>query len=220
MNEKADQRVTLDKENSDNDNDEFYDAKESWEEDKFESNPLPETIGLPKGKSIFNSLTAPWDLNSSKPKPSEFWKNHRTISRTHYEPRKNLLKNDDLFSISKKPKLFSMKEIKDKSLDKELTKDDVATPTSELPIESLKITQEEIVPQIKNRIDPLGVVRTQKSMKDRLEFDNITLQQELRAGAQAIWVARFSADGCYFAVGGEERIIRIWEIGDYSQQCI
>ena len=38
------------------------------------------------------------------------------------------------------------------------------------------------------RVPPIAVAKTQKSMKDNLEFDNLYLQQELRAGAQSIWV--------------------------------
>jgi len=85
-----------------------------------------------------------------------------------------------------------------------------------LPLKSDPI----VTPKPRARVPPIGVIKTQKSAKDLLEFDGLCIQQELRAGAQSIWVARFSPDGGFFATGGEDKILRIWEIGDFNQQCI
>lgn len=206
-----------------NSDDEFYDAKESWEDNRFESTPLPKdkpplTIG-----ASFKSATG----TSRKPFPlplrmadkeafdfSVFWSSG--LKKTQYSSGKTVASD----TLTGKDFLSSQKT------NSPTSKGEFGLPKSssytigELPIQPLHRHIEN--PQViksRNRVPPIAIIRTQKSMKDKLEFDNLCLQQELRSGAQAIWVARFSTDGCFFAVGGEEHIIRVWEVGDYSQQC-
>ena len=57
-------------------------------------------------------------------------------------------------------------------------------------------------------------------MKDNFDFNNLYLQQELKASNQPIWVAEFSFDGRFFATGSEDSSIKIWKTEDYLQQCL
>ena len=86
------------------------------------------------------------------------------------------------------------------------------------PIQKPKV-EAYTTPKPRNRLPPIARITTQKSVKNTLEFNGICLQQELRGGTQSIWVARFSTDGAFFATSGEDHVVRIWEVGDYSQQC-
>eukprot|EP00826_Nyctotherus_ovalis_P049430 TRINITY_DN597_c0_g4_i1.p2 TRINITY_DN597_c0_g4~~TRINITY_DN597_c0_g4_i1.p2 ORF type:complete len:197 (-),score=29.38 TRINITY_DN597_c0_g4_i1:888-1478(-) len=62
-------------------------------------------------------------------------------------------------------------------------------------------------------------VKVKGKSKSMLEFSNLFLQQELKSGDGAIWVARFSPDGYFFAAGGEDSHIKVWQVRDHSLQC-
>jgi len=201
-----------------NSEDEFFDAKDTWEEDKTKPNV---TDNL-KSNTSFKFAIAPPDrsiqkqiINKAPLLSSSFWNNSKTNREETIDSYKrevtNELKLKDPFDIQMN--LLSKIE---SNLPKVTHLDKIIT---ELPAQPLKQSLEDTTTKCRTRVPPIAIIRTQKSLKDRLEFDNLKLQQELRSGVQAIWVARFSADGNFFAVGGEERIVRVWQVGDYSQQC-
>jgi len=67
-----------------------------------------------------------------------------------------------------------------------------------------------------SRVPPITTIQTQRNMKDFFEYNPLGLQQEIRASACAITVAQFSVDGFFFATAGEDTVIRIWEISDFT----
>ena len=70
------------------------------------------------------------------------------------------------------------------------------------------------------RVPPLAVIQTQKHMKDSFEYTPLCLQQEIRASTYSICAAQFSPDGSFFATAGEDRVVRVWEVNDFSVQCM
>jgi WD40 repeat protein len=69
-------------------------------------------------------------------------------------------------------------------------------------------------------IIPNNKIKVFTRSKPTPEFNNLYLQQELESGNEAIWVARFSADGYFFAVGGEDCRLRVWEVVNCLTQGI
>jgi len=69
-------------------------------------------------------------------------------------------------------------------------------------------------------ITPNNKINVHTKSKPISEFNNLYLQQELASGNQAIWVARFSSDGYFFAAGGEDCCLRVWEVTNYLTQRI
>ncbi|KAJ4320105.1 hypothetical protein N0V94_003575 [Neodidymelliopsis sp. IMI 364377] len=81
---------------------------------------------------------------------------------------------------------------------------------------------------------PPAYIKVRTKFKTKKEFDRVFLAQELRSGADRksapaagsnpapqsgsaatqnpIWAAEFSKDGRYLAVGGQDRVIRIWAV--------
>jgi len=201
---------------------EFFDAKDSWEDNKFVPPPpkeKPDHSFLTYSKSAvvpskfaFASSFRPFQRLDKKPNANSFFNNKAGISQC---PSGN---TNDSFSI--KNPLFPQNNSNSISKGEFCVSKPSSLTINELPVQSLKKSLfDPSNTQTKKRVPPIAIVRSKKSMKDKLEFDNMCLQQELRSGVQAIWVARFSTDGCYFAVGGEEMIVRVWEIDDYSRQC-
>lgn len=194
--------------------DEFYDVKESWEDNKHTSQPLF------KKKSDLPPLT-PFKSAIVSPK--------RGFPIPFRMSDKGILTQDVLKTARVKPNNFFGKT-NDSCNDLPLFQSCVAKNDFEfftdsshtignLPVQPLNDTAVSPEPTPRKRLPPLSKVALKKALKDRLEFGGIALQQELRSGAQGIWVARFSVDGNYFAVGGEETVVRVWEIGNYSKQC-
>jgi WD40 repeat protein len=58
-----------------------------------------------------------------------------------------------------------------------------------------------------------------KKNKKQLEFANLCLQQEIKVSNKSLWVSHFSVDGEFFATGGVDSKLRIWQVNDYSEQC-
>ena len=52
--------------------------------------------------------------------------------------------------------------------------------------------------------------------KEIAEFEGLGLVQELKVSSQALWVAKFSPDGQFLAVAGEESVLRLYQISDTS----
>jgi WD40 repeat protein len=204
-----------------NSEEEFFDAKDSWEDDKAKSNlndnlkpniSFISTLVTPDRGSLIQKQT----INKALLSSSSFWNNktRREDIKDSYKKMEatSMLKMRDSFELQMNPLLKT-----EVDFSKVTHSSKIITQLPTLPLgQSL-----DKVPTIKcrTRVPPIAIIRTQKSLKDRLEFNNLTLQQELRSGVQAIWVARFSVDGNFFAVGGEERVVRVWQVGDYSQQC-
>lgn len=67
-----------------------------------------------------------------------------------------------------------------------------------------------------SRVPPISLIQAQKHMKDFFEYNPLFLQQEIRASDCAISVAQFSADGFFFATAGEDSVVRIWEVSDFT----
>eukprot|EP00826_Nyctotherus_ovalis_P023785 TRINITY_DN1829_c0_g2_i2.p1 TRINITY_DN1829_c0_g2~~TRINITY_DN1829_c0_g2_i2.p1 ORF type:complete len:257 (+),score=58.48 TRINITY_DN1829_c0_g2_i2:74-844(+) len=196
---------------------EFYDAKEFWEDNKFESALHPQEKSDHKHSALFKSaiisskrtFTVPFHMTDKEAlNPNSFWNSKPKINENTSDSfsAKNPFLQQSTSSPTSRPEFGIAKNL--------------SHTVGKLPVQPLKkfFTDPSEV-QTRNRVPPIAVIRTKKSMKDKLEFDGLCLQQELRSGAQAIWVARFSMDGSYFAVGGEEAIVRVWEIGDYTRQC-
>eukprot|EP00826_Nyctotherus_ovalis_P033067 TRINITY_DN2667_c0_g1_i20.p1 TRINITY_DN2667_c0_g1~~TRINITY_DN2667_c0_g1_i20.p1 ORF type:complete len:259 (+),score=79.17 TRINITY_DN2667_c0_g1_i20:109-777(+) len=205
-----------------NSEDEFFDARESWEpeESKTQSTALPKDklkLASTSFKSSFirteKKLLVPRQGSSKTLNEISLWNNKVKKNQNNsvsVETASVLVKD----SFDPQKSQFARTEFDFPKANP------LGYTTGELPIQPLSKQSDKMATvEIRKRVPPIAAVKTQKSMKDVLEFNSLALQQELRSGAQAIWVARFSTDGNFFAVGGEEHIVRVWQLGDYSQQC-
>eukprot|EP01022_Parablepharisma_sp_SALTPOND_P028393 TRINITY_DN70898_c0_g1_i1.p2 TRINITY_DN70898_c0_g1~~TRINITY_DN70898_c0_g1_i1.p2 ORF type:complete len:279 (-),score=14.91 TRINITY_DN70898_c0_g1_i1:2364-3152(-) len=215
--------------------DEFVDAKESWEELELESKLSLKEESKAKPKPTPKSAIAPSRAHLPLPRPviakgtldpPSFWSDP---AKSTISPQKPGISKGFSFRskavtpfVSKGASTIpSDRTIKESSRLPESLSESLTPVMGVLPLQPVQKppTPSSSTPKPRNRVPPIAVIKTQKYMKDALEFDNLCLQQELRAGAQSIWVARFSADGAFFGTGGEDHIVRVWEVGDYSQQC-
>eukprot|EP00826_Nyctotherus_ovalis_P033070 TRINITY_DN2667_c0_g1_i24.p1 TRINITY_DN2667_c0_g1~~TRINITY_DN2667_c0_g1_i24.p1 ORF type:complete len:231 (+),score=47.72 TRINITY_DN2667_c0_g1_i24:141-833(+) len=201
--------------------DEFYDVKESWEDSKHTSQLLfkktlidiKEKPDLPpltpfKSAIVFSKrgFPIPFRMSDKGILTQNVLKTARVKASNFFGKTNDSFKDLPLFQSSTAKNDF------------EFFNDSPYT-VGDLPVPPLNDAAASPEPTPRKRLPPLATVKTKKSLKDKVEFSGVTLQQELRSGAQGIWVARFSADGNYFAVGGEEKVVRVWEIGNYSKQC-
>lgn len=62
-------------------------------------------------------------------------------------------------------------------------------------------------------------IEIKRTKKRATEFDNLCLQQEVQVGNGSIWASYFSSDGLFFATGGADHKLRIWEVNNSTQQC-
>ncbi|XP_057450541.1 uncharacterized protein LOC130742451 [Lotus japonicus] len=58
-------------------------------------------------------------------------------------------------------------------------------------------------------------VRVRHNGKSHKELSALHLCQEVQAHEGCIWIIKFSLDGCFLASGGEDKVIRVWEV----QEC-
>lgn len=58
----------------------------------------------------------------------------------------------------------------------------------------------------------LRTIAVKAHHKDVLEFEGLCLVQELRVSTGALWTGKFSPDGQFLALGGEEGVLRLYQI--------
>lgn len=61
-------------------------------------------------------------------------------------------------------------------------------------------------------------IDTKKEKKRTSEFDNLCLQQDMKVSDKSIWSSHFNPDGSFFATGGADHIVRVWEVNDFSEE--
>ncbi|KAK1646700.1 hypothetical protein QYE76_064505 [Lolium multiflorum] len=67
------------------------------------------------------------------------------------------------------------------------------------------------VPSSSSTSERLKVHHSGKSSKD---LTGLYMRQEVRAHEGSIWSIKFSTDGRFLATGGEDRVVRVWEVID------
>lgn len=69
-----------------------------------------------------------------------------------------------------------------------------------------------MLPMAENRI------RTKLYKKTYNDLSNLTLQQtiKLQNNNCAIWVIKFRRDGKFMATGGQDHVLRIWQVYSYE----
>lgn len=58
----------------------------------------------------------------------------------------------------------------------------------------------------------LRTISVKAHHKEVLEFEGLGLVQELRVSTEALWTGKFSPDGRFLAIGGEEGVLRLYQV--------
>ena len=190
--------------------DEFVDAKESWETKEKTEFYIKETEELlikqsRKDGTRRNSLLVPKKVANKLP-----------ISLHNLGMNKQGFKGVQRNSIEK----LNSIPINENST---MNSDNISTSRFDINVErsycSEGYSKDRSIKRMP-RTFGFGKIPINSSKKRYLEFDNVIFQQELYAGNGSIWVSEFSQDGCFFATGSNDGGIRIWEVSDFQKQCI
>ena len=178
---------------SDSSDSEFVEAKESWED-------LAQSFKVPKRMIPKEEQKIPLTQTSFMPGQNSVFSKIATERKRSFLqlPTDNrIVKLNASLNSEIAPKTYSQSVI---------VKFPKVNPTK--PKSTAK--------KIYSRVPPISVIHTQRHMKDFSEYNQLFLQQEIRASAYAICVAQFSEDGFFFATAGEDCVVRIWELSDFT----